>query len=292
MHLTNCAKGITSCSTCLPIKAYKKQKKKAQAMKTCSCLSKQTKALLSRPVHLSGQKKYKVKDEALSWEEFGQANYRMLGAMHQQEWPDDHLKMVHDFWVALETHFWHHDSSKYCRHALLVYQGRVRKDWDKRLGMADTFHLLPLNTGHLNDYHQELLNNVYVSKIEAIQVSTSSPPACIPMLTFSHLSSILPLLLICVFRISSPPRYPIPMLYMGFFPPHPYGSPLGHGHMQQKKKNIPQHARMALTPTLVTHLTSLSDTHPSPLLRHVASCAFQSNAPPVTYPAFVPNSSS
>ncbi|KAI9566673.1 hypothetical protein HD554DRAFT_2174091 [Boletus coccyginus] len=28
-------------------------------------------------------KKYKVKDEALSWEEFGRANYRMLNAMRQ-----------------------------------------------------------------------------------------------------------------------------------------------------------------------------------------------------------------
>ncbi|KAF8416240.1 hypothetical protein L210DRAFT_3656716 [Boletus edulis BED1] len=36
----------------------------------------------------------KVKDESLSWEEFGQANYRMLNAMQQQEWPEDRLKMV------------------------------------------------------------------------------------------------------------------------------------------------------------------------------------------------------
>ena len=161
-------------------------------------------------------KKYKVRDEALSWEEFGQANYRMLGAMRQQEWPDDHLKMVRDFWVILETHFWRHNSSKYCRRALLVYQGRVRKDWHKTLGMVDTFRLLPLNASHLNDYHQELLDNAYASKIEAIQVSTSSPPMRIPMLTFSHLSSILPLLLTCIFHISSPPRYLILMPYVGF----------------------------------------------------------------------------
>ena len=132
-------------------------------------------------------KKYKVKDKALSWEEFGQANYRMLGAMCQQEWPDDCLKMVCDFWVALETHFWRHNSSKYRRHTLLVYQGRVQKDWHKMLGTVDAFHLLPLNAGRLNDYHQELLDNAYMSKIEAIRVSTSSPPAHIPMLTFSHL---------------------------------------------------------------------------------------------------------
>ena len=64
-------------------------------------------------------KKYKVKDEALSWEEFSQASYRMLIAMQQQEWPVCHLKMIHDFWVALESHFWCHDSSEYHKHTLL-----------------------------------------------------------------------------------------------------------------------------------------------------------------------------
>ena len=118
-------------------------------------------------------KKYKVKDEALSWEEFGQANYRMLNAMRQQEWPADRLKMIHDFWVALESHFWRHDLSEYCQRALLVYQGRIQKDWHKMLGTADAFHLLPLNAGCLNNYHQELLDNAYVSKIKAIHVSTS-----------------------------------------------------------------------------------------------------------------------
>ena len=117
------------------------------------------------------EKKYKVKDEALSWEEFGQANYRMLSTMHQQEWPDDHLKMVRDFWVTIETHFWHHNSSEYHRCTLLAYQGRIRKDWHKTLGTTDTFRLLPLNAGRLNDYHQELLDNTYASKIEAIHVS-------------------------------------------------------------------------------------------------------------------------
>ena len=156
--------------------------------------------------------------------------------------------------------------------------------------MADAFRLLLLNAGRLNDYHQELLDNVYASKIEAIRVSTSSPPTCIPMLTFSHLSPILPLPLTCVFRISSSPRYPIPMPYTGCFPPHPYGSPSGRGHTQQK--NIPQRACMALTPALVTHPTSLSDMRPSSLSRYVASRAFRSNAPPVTYPTFIPNSGS
>ncbi|KAF8547080.1 hypothetical protein OG21DRAFT_1396951, partial [Imleria badia] len=61
-------------------------------------------------------------DEHLSWEEFSQANYRMLNAMKQQEWPIDRIDMVRDFWVTLETHDWCHDLSEYRKRALLLYQ--------------------------------------------------------------------------------------------------------------------------------------------------------------------------
>lgn len=70
-------------------------------------------------------KKHKVKDKHLSWEEFSQASYCMLNAMKQQDWPDDHISMIRDFWVALETHHWRHNPSNTCKKALLLYQGRV-----------------------------------------------------------------------------------------------------------------------------------------------------------------------
>ncbi|KAG8217161.1 hypothetical protein J3R82DRAFT_5229 [Butyriboletus roseoflavus] len=49
-------------------------------------------------------KKHKVKDESLSWEEFSQANYRMLNAMRQQDWPVEQLDMIRHFWLAIEGH--------------------------------------------------------------------------------------------------------------------------------------------------------------------------------------------
>ena len=110
-----------------------------------------------------------MKDEALSWGEFGLANYRMLNAMRQQEWLADRLQTIRDFWVTIESHSWRHDPSEYRQHALLVYQGRICKNWHKTLGTADAFHLLSLHSGHLNEYHQELLDNAYVTKIEAIR---------------------------------------------------------------------------------------------------------------------------
>ncbi|KIJ06741.1 hypothetical protein PAXINDRAFT_91553 [Paxillus involutus ATCC 200175] len=45
-----------------------------------------------------------VKDEDLTWEEFGQANFRMINAMRESEWPDECIWMHIDFWLSIETH--------------------------------------------------------------------------------------------------------------------------------------------------------------------------------------------
>ena len=92
----------------------------------------------------------------------------MLNAMRQQDWPAECRDMVRLFWLTIESHDWRHDPSKYRKRALLLYQGRVRRDWHKTLGMPDAFCLIPLHVGQLNDYHQELLNNAYTSKIKAV----------------------------------------------------------------------------------------------------------------------------
>jgi len=89
--------------------------------------------------------------------------------MRQQDWPAERLDMVRLFWLAIEGHEWRHDPSEYRKRALLLYQGRVRRDWHKTLGTLDAFRLLPLHVGRLNDYHQELLNNAYAAKIEAVR---------------------------------------------------------------------------------------------------------------------------
>ena len=76
--------------------------------------------------------------------------------------------MVRDFWVALEMHDWCHDTSETRKRALLLYQGRVRRDWHKTLGTPDAFRLLPLRMDRLHEYHQELLDNAYAAKIEVL----------------------------------------------------------------------------------------------------------------------------
>jgi hypothetical protein len=163
-------------------------------------------------------KKHKVKGEALSWEDFAEANYRMLNAMRHQDWPEEHLDMVRHFWLALEGQSWRHDPSEYRKCALLLYQGRVRRDWHKTLGTTDTFHLLPLQVERLNDYHQELLDNAYTTKIEAVRTVCNLLAIITTRLTWHNhypsfatpSPSILP--------ITPLPYHPIPMPHVGTLP--------------------------------------------------------------------------
>jgi hypothetical protein len=92
----------------------------------------------------------------------------MINTMRQQDWPKEHLDMVRHFWLTIESHDWRHNPCKYRKWALLIYQGKVRRDWHKTLGTLDTFCLLPLQIGCLKDYHQELLDNAYTTKIEVV----------------------------------------------------------------------------------------------------------------------------
>ena len=120
-------------------------------------------------------KKHKVKDEHLSWEEFSQAGYHMIAAMRQQEWPEEWVNMVRNFWIAFKTHTWRHNPSEYCKRALLLYQGRVRRDWHKTLRTSAAFRLLPLNEDRLNELHQELLDNAYAAKIDVVPTVRALP---------------------------------------------------------------------------------------------------------------------
>ncbi|KAF9237271.1 hypothetical protein BU15DRAFT_63330 [Melanogaster broomeanus] len=63
-----------------------------------------------------------VKDEDFSWEEFNQANFRMVNAMHQCEWAEEQVQMHIDLWLAIEMHDWRHDTSPFNKAALLTYQ--------------------------------------------------------------------------------------------------------------------------------------------------------------------------
>ncbi|KIK75957.1 hypothetical protein PAXRUDRAFT_171211, partial [Paxillus rubicundulus Ve08.2h10] len=71
---------------------------------------------------------------------------------------------------TVEGHEWRHDPSEYRKRALLIYQGKIHMDWHKTISMPDSLSLLPLEQERLRTFHQELLDNAYTSKIEAMNV--------------------------------------------------------------------------------------------------------------------------
>ncbi|KAI5981875.1 hypothetical protein EDD15DRAFT_2512883 [Pisolithus albus] len=63
-----------------------------------------------------------IKDEDLTWEQFGEATVRMLSAMREHDWQKDRVDMHVKFWMALEVHPWRHSSYNHLKQALLLYQ--------------------------------------------------------------------------------------------------------------------------------------------------------------------------
>ncbi|KIJ06246.1 hypothetical protein PAXINDRAFT_92309, partial [Paxillus involutus ATCC 200175] len=110
-----------------------------------------------------------IKDEDLSWEEVGQANFRMINAMCQCEWADARVQMHIDLWLAIETHEWCHDTSPFNKAALLTYQARVRRLWHRTIGLLASFNLAILNPSLLTKTRDELVHNASTAQIALMQ---------------------------------------------------------------------------------------------------------------------------
>ncbi|KAI5988071.1 hypothetical protein EDD15DRAFT_2139278, partial [Pisolithus albus] len=63
-----------------------------------------------------------IKDEDLTWEQFGEASVRLLEAMREHDWQEDRIEMHVKFWTALETHPWRRSPLNLLKRALLLYQ--------------------------------------------------------------------------------------------------------------------------------------------------------------------------
>ncbi|KIK77851.1 hypothetical protein PAXRUDRAFT_165570 [Paxillus rubicundulus Ve08.2h10] len=110
-----------------------------------------------------------VKDKALSWEEVGQANFRMINAMHQCEWADMRVQMHINLWLTIETHEWHHNTSPFNKAALLTYQACVRQLWHRTIGSLASFDLAILNPSLLTKTRDELVRNASMAQIASMQ---------------------------------------------------------------------------------------------------------------------------
>ncbi|KAI6010203.1 hypothetical protein BKA83DRAFT_4068894 [Pisolithus microcarpus] len=97
-----------------------------------------------------------IRDEDLTWEQFGEASVRFLEAMREHNWQEDRVEMHVKFWTALENHPWHHSPLNLLKRALLLYQSQQRQKWHQAIGTVQAFSLAKLNVGVLNHTSEEL----------------------------------------------------------------------------------------------------------------------------------------
>ncbi|KAI6094522.1 hypothetical protein F5141DRAFT_1238127 [Pisolithus sp. B1] len=65
-----------------------------------------------------------IKDEDLTWEQFGKASVHLLSAMWEHDWQKDRIDMHLKFWTALEVHPWRRSSRNHLKQVLLLYQSQ------------------------------------------------------------------------------------------------------------------------------------------------------------------------
>ncbi|KAG1855953.1 hypothetical protein F4604DRAFT_1685611 [Suillus subluteus] len=99
-----------------------------------------------------------TKDENLSWEELNEAALRIIIAMQQQEWPEDHINMHIAFWMALQNHRWCHATNPLKQRALLLYQSQQRRMWHLTAGSPHGWSIAELNHELILEAREEIFN--------------------------------------------------------------------------------------------------------------------------------------
>ncbi|KAI6031086.1 hypothetical protein PISMIDRAFT_88579 [Pisolithus microcarpus 441] len=115
-----------------------------------------------------------IKDENLSWEQFGEASVRLLSAMREHDWQRDRIDMHVKFWTALEVHPWRRSTHNHLKQALLLYQSQQRQKWHRAIGTAQGFSLAKLNKGVLREASEELARRERDARLENLR--QVSPP--------------------------------------------------------------------------------------------------------------------
>ncbi|KIK92063.1 hypothetical protein PAXRUDRAFT_104336, partial [Paxillus rubicundulus Ve08.2h10] len=108
-------------------------------------------------------------DEDLSWEEFSKANIRMLQDMERHSWEKARIDMVQSFWIEIKSHHWCHNINDSNKHALLVFQGRVRQQWHTCIGTPTAFSLMPISDQRIIEYHDKIIDNAKSLEITKLQ---------------------------------------------------------------------------------------------------------------------------
>ncbi|KAI6106001.1 hypothetical protein EDD16DRAFT_1442528, partial [Pisolithus croceorrhizus] len=74
------------------------------------------------PASNSRDKSAIIKDEDLTWEQFGKAAVCLMNAMREHDWQKDRVDMHVKFWTVLEEHPWCRSPHNHLKCTLLLYQ--------------------------------------------------------------------------------------------------------------------------------------------------------------------------
>lgn len=121
------------------------------------------------PASHSRDKSAIIKDEDLTWEQFGEAGLRLINAMREHDWQRDRIDMHIKFWTALEEHPWRRSPRNHLNRALLLYQSQQRQRWHRAIGTAQGFSLAKLNEEVLKEACEELAERERNARLESLR---------------------------------------------------------------------------------------------------------------------------
>jgi hypothetical protein len=108
------------------------------------------------------------KDEDLTWEEMLEAKNTMLHFMAQSGlWPTAHAESLAAFFVALERH--PRRLMAHGKTTLLLYQGRVRREWFHAFERNEGFNIGLISDGLLRNIADEVRDKIWKREIDQVR---------------------------------------------------------------------------------------------------------------------------
>ncbi|KAG6376558.1 hypothetical protein JVT61DRAFT_1534 [Boletus reticuloceps] len=207
------------------------------------------------PVTTSKFKDTVIPDKDLTWAEFDEAAPRLIQAMRESSWEEEHVQSHLNMWLKLSGHPYRHDPDKYGKRALIVYQDTTRRRWHNLLGTPESFDLVLISMEMIKEIRDDLLHKSNKAlREEALQLLLILVPSPLPYL------------------LPSPPS-----LFL-FFRLHA-NQPLHTGHywLYLYRSRFPSSRRTTISSTPLSTLVTTQAQHHHTLFPH--SCAYcrQSN---------------
>ncbi|KIK34772.1 hypothetical protein CY34DRAFT_97340 [Suillus luteus UH-Slu-Lm8-n1] len=77
-----------------------------------------------------------IADHNLSVVDFAQAIPRMIAALEEHDWPNQHVTMLAHFWGAITLHKYWNSTDYIAQRAILIYQEEQRRAWHNAIPLA------------------------------------------------------------------------------------------------------------------------------------------------------------